>query len=44
MKNHGNYVASICEVVRWMGEQAEALGVNIFPGFPPTPCSPRATG
>jgi electron-transferring-flavoprotein dehydrogenase len=34
MKNHGNYVASICEVVRWMGEQAEALGVNIFPGFP----------
>ncbi len=34
MKNHGNYVASICEVVRWMGERAEELGVNIFPGFP----------
>jgi electron-transferring-flavoprotein dehydrogenase len=34
MKNHGNRVASICEVVRWMGEQAEALGVNVFPGFP----------
>ncbi len=34
MKNHGNWVASLSEVVRWMGEQAEELGVNIFPGFP----------
>ncbi|MGE3617145.1 MAG: 4Fe-4S dicluster domain-containing protein, partial [Gemmatimonadales bacterium] len=34
MKNHGNYVASLCEVVRWLGEQAEGLGVNIFAGFP----------
>ena len=34
MKNHGNFTASLSEVVRWMGEQAEALGVNIFPGFP----------
>jgi electron-transferring-flavoprotein dehydrogenase len=34
MKNHGNYVASICEVVRWLGTQAEALGVNVFTGFP----------
>src|SRR5690606_36990543 len=34
MRNHGNVVASLCEVVRWMGEQAEALGVNLFPGFP----------
>lgn len=34
MKNHGNYVASLCEVVRWMGERAEAEGVNIFAGFP----------
>lgn len=34
MKNHGNYVASLCEVVRWMGEKAEELGVNVFPGFP----------
>lgn len=34
MKNHGNVVVSLCEVVRWMGEQAEALGVNLFPGFP----------
>ena len=34
MQNHGNYIASLCEVVRWMGEKAEALGVNIFTGFP----------
>ena len=34
MENHGNYVASLCEVVRWMGAQAEGLGVNIFAGFP----------
>lgn len=34
MKNHGNWVCSLSEVCRWMGEQAEALGVNVFPGFP----------
>ena len=34
MQNHGNYIASICEVVRWLGEKAEALGVNVFTGFP----------
>jgi electron-transferring-flavoprotein dehydrogenase len=34
MRNHGNYVASICEIVRWMGERAEAAGVNVFTGFP----------
>src|SRR5688572_30762530 len=34
MKNHGNYIASICELVRWLGEKAEAFGVNIFTGFP----------
>jgi electron-transferring-flavoprotein dehydrogenase len=27
-------VASICEIVRWLGEKAEGLGVNIFTGFP----------
>jgi electron-transferring-flavoprotein dehydrogenase len=27
-------VASLCEIVRWLGGQAEALGVNVFPGFP----------
>jgi electron-transferring-flavoprotein dehydrogenase len=34
MKNHGNHIASLCEVVRWLGEQAEALGINVFTGFP----------
>ena len=34
MQNHGFYIASICEIVRWLGEKAEALGVNIFTGFP----------
>ena len=34
MRNHGYHTASLCEMVRWMGERAEALGVNIFAGFP----------
>ena len=34
MQNHGHHIASICEVVRWLGEKAEALGVNVFTGFP----------
>ncbi|MGE0107038.1 MAG: electron transfer flavoprotein-ubiquinone oxidoreductase [Thiomonas sp.] len=32
-KNHGNYVISLGNLVRWMAQQAEALGVEIFPGF-----------
>ena len=32
-QNHGNYIISLGNVVRWMGQQAEALGVEIFPGF-----------
>jgi electron-transferring-flavoprotein dehydrogenase len=32
-KNHGNYVVSLGNVCRWLGKQAEALGVEIFPGF-----------
>jgi electron-transferring-flavoprotein dehydrogenase len=32
-RNHGNYIVSLGNVVRWLGEQAEALGVEIFPGF-----------
>ena len=31
--NHGNYIVSLGAVTKWMGEQAEALGVEIFPGF-----------
>jgi electron-transferring-flavoprotein dehydrogenase len=32
-RNHGNYVVSLGNVCRWLGRQAEALGVEIFPGF-----------
>lgn len=31
--NHGNYIASVGNLTRWLAEQAEALGVEIFPGF-----------
>ena len=31
--NHGNYVVRLGAVVKWLGEQAEALGVEVFPGF-----------
>ncbi|HEV2752117.1 MAG TPA: NAD(P)/FAD-dependent oxidoreductase, partial [Gemmatimonadales bacterium] len=34
MHNAGNYIASLCEIVRWLGTRAEALGVNLFTGFP----------
>jgi electron-transferring-flavoprotein dehydrogenase len=34
MRDRGFYTASLCEMVRWLGERAEALGVNLFPGFP----------
>jgi len=34
MNNSGYYTASICEIVRWLGERAEELGVNLFAGFP----------
>jgi len=33
MSNHGNYVVSLGNVCRWLAEQAEALGVEIYPGF-----------
>ena len=33
-KNHNNYIISLANLCRWLGEQAEALGVEIFPGFP----------
>ena len=34
MRNHGNMIGSVCEIVRWLGGKAEELGVNIFTGFP----------
>ena len=33
MNNHGNYIVSLGDVCRWLGQQAEALGVEIYPGF-----------
>ena len=33
MHNEGNFIVSLGNVVRWLGEQAEALGVEIYPGF-----------
>ena len=32
-QNHGNYVVSVGNITRWMAQQAEGLGVEIFPGF-----------
>ena len=34
MHNHGNYVVSLGDVCRWLAAQAEALGVEVYPGFP----------
>ncbi|WP_409434118.1 electron transfer flavoprotein-ubiquinone oxidoreductase [Litorimonas sp. RW-G-Af-16] len=33
MNNHGNYIVSMANVCRWLAEQAEALGVEVFPGM-----------
>lgn len=33
MHNHGNYIISLANLCRWLAEQAEALGVEIYPGF-----------
>jgi electron-transferring-flavoprotein dehydrogenase len=32
-QNHGNYVISLGNVVRWLGQQAESLGIDVYPGF-----------
>ena len=34
MSNHGNYIVSLSNLCRWLGAQAESLGVEIYPGFP----------
>ncbi|MGV1751586.1 electron transfer flavoprotein-ubiquinone oxidoreductase [Agrobacterium sp. CG674] len=36
MSNHGNYIVSLGLVCRWLAEKAEALGVEIYPGFAAT--------
>ncbi|MBI3089335.1 MAG: electron transfer flavoprotein-ubiquinone oxidoreductase [Candidatus Tectomicrobia bacterium] len=33
MRNHGNYVVSLNRLVKWLGEQVEAAGADVFPGF-----------
>ena len=33
MKNHGNYIVSLGELCKWLGEQAAELGVEVYPGF-----------
>ena len=33
MNNHGNYIISLSELVRWLAERAEELGVEVYPGF-----------
>lgn len=33
MNNHGNYIVSLGNVCRWLAEKAEAMGVEVFPGF-----------
>ena len=33
MKNHGNYIISLSQFCRWLGQKAESLGVEIYPGF-----------
>src|SRR3974390_2102677 len=33
MSNHGNYIVSLGNVCRWLAQQAEGLGVEIYPGF-----------
>lgn len=33
MQNHGNYIVRLGNLVRWLGEQAEELGVEIYPGY-----------
>ncbi len=43
MRNHGHYIASLCEIVRWLGARAEELGVTIFTGFPAASLLTRGT-
>jgi electron-transferring-flavoprotein dehydrogenase len=43
MSNHGNYIVSLGNVCRWLAQQAEALGVEIYPVLPPRKCSTTTT-
>lgn len=40
LTNHGNYIISLANLVRWLGQQAESLGVEVFPASrPPRSCT-----
>ena len=39
MHNHGNYIVRMGHFVQWLGEQAEELGVEVYPGFAATEVS-----
>ncbi|WP_082391718.1 electron transfer flavoprotein-ubiquinone oxidoreductase [Neisseria sp. 83E34] len=43
-KNHGNYIISLGQLTRWLAEQAENLGVEIYPGFAATEVLYHADG
>ena len=34
MQNHGNYIISLANLCRWLAEQAETMGIDVFQGFP----------
>lgn len=40
MGNHGNYIVRLGNFVRWLGEQAEELGVELYPGYAAAEVSP----
>ena len=44
MGNHGNFIVSLSNVTKWLGERAEALGVEIYPGFAATEVLTDETG
>ena len=44
MNNHGNFIVSLGSVTRWLGSKAEALGVDIYPGFAATELLTNAAG
>jgi electron-transferring-flavoprotein dehydrogenase len=33
MNNHGNYIVSLNQFTKWLGERAEEVGVEVYPGF-----------
>lgn len=43
MNNKGNYIVSLSNYVKWLGEQAEEAGVEVFPGFAASEVRERMT-